>query len=367
MVSAVGHGVESSCAASRAGILRISPVDEVSVYDEQAQQNEPARGHLIPMVSEGFTGLGRLTALACAGLRDLGRHNPWEAPSRSAFYLAVSNDFHRGLLEEQGHLPPEHEARLTSYAQRLIPRLFKAAGVKEAPREHRVLFGESGLLQALREATLRLQDGRLDRCIVGAVDSLVEPRVVEALAQLGLLRTPANPVGVFPGEAAAFVVLESLTLAARRGAAVAALLEAPSLKTEPFHRRSGLHAQGRALSQSILETLDTVPDRGVHTGLIIGALNGDAYRAQDWGHALVHLRMDGRLAPVPAWYPAASFGELGAATGLVGLCMAARGFARGYARTDNVLVWTSGDDGTRGAFYVRAPGSISLGPKKVPR
>lgn len=101
MVSALGLGVEGSCAASRAGILRISPLDEVSVYDESAQQTEPARGHTIPMVSEGFTGLGRLTALACAGLRDLARHTPWEGLSRCGLYLALSNDFHRRLLAVQ--------------------------------------------------------------------------------------------------------------------------------------------------------------------------------------------------------------------------------------------------------------------------
>lgn len=61
VVSALGLDVESSCVASSGGILRIAPVDEVSVHDEEAHQNEPARGHTIPMVSEGFTGLGRLT------------------------------------------------------------------------------------------------------------------------------------------------------------------------------------------------------------------------------------------------------------------------------------------------------------------
>ncbi|RKG86906.1 hypothetical protein D7V88_17015 [Corallococcus terminator] len=309
------------------------------------------------MVSEGFTGLGRLTALACAGLRDLGRHTPWEGLSRCGLQFVLSNDFHRGLLEEKGQLPSRHDARRAEYTQRLIPNLFRAMGVRAAPGEHRVLFGESGLLQALKAAVLQLETDRLDRCIVGAVDSLVEPQVVAALGQLGLLRTPANPVGILPGEAAAFVMLERPSAASRRGAVVDALLDAPSLTAEPFHRRSGLHAQGRALSQGILETLDAVRDQGARTGLIVGALNGDAYRARDWGHALVQLRMAGRLTDLREWSPAASFGEIGAATGLVGLCMAARGFSRGYARTDHVLVWTAGDDGARGAFYVHAPGS----------
>lgn len=188
------------------------------------------------------------------------------------------------------------------------------------------------------------------------MDSFVEPQVAWALNSLRLLKTPSNPVGILPGEAAAFVVLEPLSAATRRGARIEALLEAPTLRTEPFHRRSGSPPLGRALARCILDTLELLEDRGAHTGLVIGALNGDAYRAQDWGHALVQLRS---LHGLPEWYPAASFGELGAASGPVGLCMAIRGFARGYCKTDNVLVWTLGDDGSRGSFYVRSPKPLS--------
>lgn len=245
---------------------------------------------------------------------------------------------------------------LASYTERLAPGIFKALGLRAAPAVQRVLFGEAGLLQALRDSAELLSTGIVERCIVGAVDSLVEPREAWVLWRLGLLRTPANPVGVLPGEAATFVMLERPGAAARRGARIHAMLEAPVSQQEPHHRRSGRPALGRALSQSVSGTLDALADRGAHTGLVVGALNGDAYRAQDWGHALVHLRSLQRpVGEVPLWLPAASFGELGAATGLAGLCMAVRGFARGYCRTGQVLVWTAGDDGARGAFYLRAP------------
>ncbi len=116
---------------------------------------------------------------------------------------------------------------------------------------------------------------------------------------------------------------------------------------------------GQALSRCIRATLEALPDKGRETGLVIAALNGDAYRAQDWGTALARVR-DLNLGESRQWYPAQSFGEVGAATGLVGLCMAIRAFARGYAATRGVLVWTAGDDGSRGAFYVRAPNRQSF-------
>lgn len=358
MVSALGHDVVQSCAASRAGIVRISDLEELQVYDEKTAQEEQARGHMIPWVTAGFTGLGRRVALGVAGLRDLSRQAAEalaELP-RSALLLVTSSHFHRHLLEEQGQVPAEREALLASYTERLVPGIFKALGLRATPAVQRVLFGEAGLLQALRDAADLLRTGAVERCIVGAVDSLVEPREAWALWRLRLLRTPANPVGVLPGEAAAFVMLERPGAAARREARIHALLEAPVSQQEPFHRRSGRPALGRALGQSVSGTLDAVADRGAHLGLVVGALNGDAYRAQDWGHALIQLRSPERpVGAVPLWMPAASFGELGAATGLAGLCMAVRGFARGYCRTDQVLVWTAGDDGTRGAFFLRAP------------
>ncbi|MFE8605120.1 hypothetical protein [Archangium violaceum] len=356
MVSSLGHGAVASCAASRAGILRISMLEECSVWDSESGRSEPARGHTVPWVAGGFVDLGKRVALAAKALGELNPLKSLADSARSAFYLATSNDFHRQLLEQQGLLPAEYADRRAGYTQQLLPTLFKAVGLKSPPRLQDVRFGEAGFIQILQEATRQLESGTVDRCIIGGVDSFVEPQVTWALNSLRLLKTPSNPVGVLPGEAAAFAVLEPLSAAARRGAHIEALLEAPTLQAEPFHRRSGKPPLGRALTQCILATLETLEDRGAHTGLMIGALNGDAYRAQDWGYALVQFR---RLQGLPEWYPAASFGELGAASGPVGLCMAIRGFARGYCKTDNVLVWTLGDDGSRGSFYLRSPKTLT--------
>ncbi|WP_120540088.1 hypothetical protein [Corallococcus terminator] len=354
MVSALGNGVVDGCAASRAGIVRIAPLDEPWLFDPDGGEGQPARGHSIPWVTAGFTGLGRLAALAEAGLRDLARSVELADLSRCALYVVAPSDIHRRLLEEQGLLPEEHEARREVYSTRLLPTLLKHLKPSFPPRFQRTLFGEAGLFEALRDATERLRLGQVDRCIIGGLDSLVDPQVTWALYRLGLLKGPERPTGVLPGEAAAFVVLELPTQASRRRARIEARLEAYEAEAEPFHRRSRQAAVGQALSRCIRATLEALPDQGKETGLIIAALNGDAYRAQDWGTALVRLR-DLNLGESRQWSPAQSFGEVGAATGLVGLCMAIRAFARGYATTRGVLVWTAGDDGSRGALYVRAP------------
>ncbi|WIG92969.1 hypothetical protein [Myxococcus sp. SDU36] len=354
MVSALGHGVVEGCAASRAGLVRIAPLEEPRLFDP-GNGTEPAKGHCIPWVTAGFTGLGRLTALAVAGFEDLALSADTSDLSRSALYLVVPSDFHRRRVEEQGLLAEDHEARREVYLKRLLPAVLKHLKPRAPPPLQRLYFGEAGLIDALKDATACLRANQVDRCIIGAVDSLVDPQVTWALDQLGLLKGPERPTGVLPGEAAAFAVLELPISAARRQAGIEAHLEGPRAESEPFHRRSRQPATGQALSRCIRATLEALPDKGKDTRLVIAGLNGDAYRAQDWGTALVRLS-DLSLGDARQWYPAQSFGEIGAATGLVGLCMVVRAFARGYARTSGALVWTAGDDGSRSAFYVRAPG-----------
>ncbi|WNG13778.1 hypothetical protein [Cystobacter fuscus] len=364
MVSALGEGVVGSCAASRAGIVRILPLDEPRLFDPDTGEGELARGHSLPQVTGGFTGLGRLAALAVAGFRDLGRSAQVSDLSRCALYLVAPNDFHRRLLEELGLLPEEHETRREVYAKRLVPTVLQLLKVGVPPKLQTVLFGETGIIDAIRDAAERLRSGLVDRCIIGGLDSLVEPQVAWTLERLGLLKGPERPAGVLPGEAAAFAVLELPTAASRRGARIEALIEAPRAAAEPFHRLSRQPAMGVALSQCISDTVEALPDGGREIGLVIGALNGDVYRAHDWGTALVRLR-ERNLGELRQWYPAQSFGEIGAATALVGLCMAIRGFARGYAKTRGVLVWSAGDDGSRGAFYVRAPDKQSSEERRM--
>ncbi|RJS22587.1 hypothetical protein DRW03_14885 [Corallococcus sp. H22C18031201] len=354
MVSALGRGVVDGCAASRAGLLRIAPLDEPRLFDADGGGSQAPQGHSIPWVTAGFSGLGRLTALAVAGLADLALSVEVRDLSRSALYLVAPSDIHRRILEESGLLPEECDARREVYTRRLMPAVLKNMRSRMPPAIQRTLFGDAGLFEALRDSAELLRTHQVDRCIIGALDSLVEPQVAWSLDQLGLLKGPEHPVGVLPGEAAAFAVLELPASAKRRGTSIEASINAFHFESERFHRRSRQPALGQALSRCVRTTLEALSDRGEETGLIIGALNGDAYRAQDWGTALVRLS-DLPLRTTRQWYPAQSVGEIGAATGLVGLCMAIRGFARGYAQTRDVLVWTAGDDGGRGAFHVKAP------------
>jgi 3-oxoacyl-[acyl-carrier-protein] synthase-1 len=85
---------------------------------------------------------------------------------------------------------------------------------------------------------------------------------------------------------------------------------------------------------------------------VISDLNGEPYRAIDWGNALV--RRIRALAEPVLWCPALWFGDTGAASGAVALCLAARAFERSYAPAPWSLVLSSADGPDRAAVIVTA-------------
>jgi hypothetical protein len=90
--------------------------------------------------------------------------------------------------------------------------------------------------------------------------------------------------------------------------------------------------------------------RARETAWIVTDHNGEAYRALDWGHALVRL---GAIAPgfrsAPLLYPALSFGDTGAASGGVACCLVVEALARRWAPADAALVLSAADGPERTA------------------
>ena len=73
MVSPVGLSVAASCAAARAGIRGIVTLDDVLVFDEEAEEEVPVQVHRVPRLSAGLFGYARLLQLACGAVDDLRR------------------------------------------------------------------------------------------------------------------------------------------------------------------------------------------------------------------------------------------------------------------------------------------------------
>jgi 3-oxoacyl-[acyl-carrier-protein] synthase-1 len=86
---------------------------------------------------------------------------------------------------------------------------------------------------------------------------------------------------------------------------------------------------------------------------VYGDINGERYRADEWGFAL--LRAGRALRTVQCKTPASCWGDVGAASGALGCVLAVRAWARGYASGSRALVWGGSDNGLRAAVVLQAP------------
>jgi 3-oxoacyl-[acyl-carrier-protein] synthase-1 len=84
--------------------------------------------------------------------------------------------------------------------------------------------------------------------------------------------------------------------------------------------------------------------------LVLASVNGSPWNSNEWGYLLVRIRP---LGAADHWFPVDSVGEVGAAFGPVGACMAMRGFARDYAGADRALIVLSSESGRKGAVVMR--------------
>jgi len=361
MVSSLGVDAVSASAAARAGLSRAAPIEDVIAWDASEAEPVPVSGHTVRQLTAGFSGLGRLVRLGMAAWDDLDRGAPKQSPrGTTGLYVATTGGYYlahaHGLDVEEAERPAAVAAVEDEYrsdvAGPLVKRLV-ALRRQSVPTAARVFVGQqAAFAAALIEAVGDLRSRKVDEAIVGAVDSLVDPRIVAALARLGLLKSPDNPAGVAPGEGAAFLRLTRATSASE----TQALLVHVAWDKESAHRFSDASSDDKTL----LRLLADAPSQSGGPPLIVGTLNGDPLRAMEWGTALVSL---------PRWvhtadhlYPAANFGDTGTAAGAMNVVFALRTLARSRAGYPSALIWAGGDDGGRAVVWLEPAngrGSVS--------
>jgi 3-oxoacyl-[acyl-carrier-protein] synthase-1 len=100
---------------------------------------------------------------------------------------------------------------------------------------------------------------------------------------------------------------------------------------------------------SVTEGFDK-PD-GPRIDDIIGDMNGEPYRADEYAFAIV--RTSRRFVDAGTFQaPADCWGDVGAASGPLFAVLATAAASRGYARGPHTLLWTSSESGERTALVL---------------
>ena len=363
MATSLGGAVQGA-AAARARIARPSPLADILVFDEDLGENAQPMGHVVRGITDGFVGLGRLVRLGLAAVQDLfgaSTSSP-PLPSQTALILGVPDSYilRKASVAESGGNANElkRQAAEIQEDQHALSRALAAAiskftGLMLNVVDSEVPYEGAAVIGALSEAMRMLSAGTTECCLVGAIDSLADPVRLEAAHALHLVHTTEAPTGFIPGEAAAFVMLETRRGAKRRGVAPQATLGEPILAREPADDLSNEAPSGRVLARVITQSNVIVAKAGRVASFMLGSLNGSDWRAREWGAAVTQLHHS--LSNLSLSLSAVSLGELGTAFPIVAAVLATRAHVRGYAGGSAVLVWASGEDGCKGAFHIGAP------------
>ncbi|WP_158501978.1 hypothetical protein [Vitiosangium sp. GDMCC 1.1324] len=354
MVSSLGWGVASSCAAIRAGLTRPRPLHDVYVTDQEQLEPVPLLGHPIPELTDGFGPLGRWLQLAQACVADL-RETAHLPPTSDVRFWSQT-----GWLCVLPHLDPARYLEVQDFGPDLmksswLERLGQLLGL-EWPRKsvHFVHAGHAGTAAALQLAQQLLAARQVERLVVLSLDSYLDETSLEWLLVHRRLKTPDHPAGLMPGESGACLLVELPQAARQRGAPVLATIEAVATGSEAGSRMAGQPSTGEILTRTLEQVLPQTP-AGDFVGDLISDLNGEEWRARAWGSVQVRLR--NRLGErTRLLLPCTSLGDVGAASGAVGVCMATRAFARKYAMGEQAVIVSSAEHGEVGAIRVRAPG-----------
>lgn len=204
-----------------------------------------------------------------------------------------------------------------------------------------------GVLDQLSE-TLARPD--VERILLGGVDSLVNDKDIARLGAAGRLKGSDNAQGLVPGEAAAFVCLQSRpdrqrpSVTAINGAGFAQ--EADGVLTERY-------SQGKALLDALRGALNG-PDNGPREPDIVFVVsNGNGERYSGWEANIARSRFyRTRREILPIAYPAMTVGDVGAAGGALALLVAADSFAVGYAPGPVAMCEIASEAGLRAAALV---------------
>jgi 3-oxoacyl-[acyl-carrier-protein] synthase-1 len=332
-------GTIPAAAAFRCGMSSGQELPEWPYFDEEEHEEHFLRGHPAIGVAPGFQGIARFLKLGLMALEDLG----------GDIDVAKLNPARLGVIL----VLPASSVELERAPGELLNRLCKLGRLEVDPRNMRTAFeGRIGVVNAISEARQRLQSNQIDHCLIGAIDSLLAGDRMAELIETDKVKTVDNPVGIVPGEAACFLLLERMGRAKRRGGTIGAVMQAPSVIAPPDLEEPGPDQRppGKVLSEVMLQALSNGGGAPTARGTLYVDLNGTTPRAVDFGNALVHLAPAYSLDRWTRAFPAESFGETGAASAAIAICMAVRAFIRGYAEGSQALVVISSAMGGKAAL-----------------
>jgi 3-oxoacyl-[acyl-carrier-protein] synthase-1 len=326
-VSPVGCTAAETCASVRAGLARFQENSFYTPLTGNAEWDlpEPVVASVVPEIARSRSGADRLLELGAQALRDLFREVGLRRDELAGTPLFLA-------------LPElDSTTRGWGLGPSLATALWQRTGLPPLAVGAIRCEGSAGSLAILGDALEGLRAATAERAIVLGMDTFIDARRLRILDEDYRVKSARAATGAIPGEGAVALLLERPEVAARRGAAVHGIISAVATGSEPQTRASNKESSGRGLTDALRGVL--VPG-AADPCWVLCDLNGDDYRAIEWG--IVLGRLGKELGTVRRLsHPADCLGDVGAAMGGILLAQATAGFARGYAPAAQALLWAA--------------------------
>jgi 3-oxoacyl-[acyl-carrier-protein] synthase I len=222
---------------------------------------------------------------------------------------------------------------------------------------HHFSNGHAAGLLALERACAEIRRGAIELCVVGGVDSYIDPATLDWLLSQRRIRSARCLSAFVPGEGACFCIVGKRSALTRLEVPILAKVTAIASAREEISLRDDAVCTGAGLTAAIKPVLVGLPGKITDT---ICDLNGERHRTDEYGFTLT--RLAARFAdPSRFAAPSTQWGDVGAASAPLFVLLAATAHQRAYAHGPLTLVWASSDDGARGAALISAASAEPTG------
>lgn len=327
MVTGVGLTAPLSCAAIRCGISNFA---ETRFMDEGG---EWIIGCEVPF-AEPWRGRTKLVKMATAAIRECLMSVQDLPPSKVPLLLCAAELERPGLLDDLD--------------ETLLMEIQVELGVQFHPESRVIAQGKIGGAVAMGIARQLIQERRADYCLIAGVDSFLIAGTISAYEEQERLLTSENNDGFIPGEAAAAVLVGSLSEV--RGARLLCLgvgkaqEQATVLSEEPLKADGLVGATQVALAEAGY-TMNDIDFR-------ISDVSGEQYGFKELSLVLNRMLRQ-RKEEVEIWHPADCIGEVGAASLPANLGVLLAAVRKEYAPGSNALCHGANDTGERVSLVLK--------------
>jgi len=333
-----------ACAASSAAAVRAG----IAAFAEHPYMIDTAGNPMIvaraPYISDSAKGSERFIQLATPAIIEA--LSPLRGLTKKIQQIVVII----GLPAKRPGLPETLNNQIAERFKALINEFELTSNLET------ISAGHSAGLMAFEAGWRKIQNGSADFCLIGGIDSYLDPETLEWLEVCDQLHSAGefnNAWGFVPGEAAGFCLLASPKAMQRhnltvlgRALTAATSLEKNLIKTETV-------CLGQGLTAAFKQVLQNLPSNDIKINNIICDMNGEPYRADEFGFTIA--RVSERFVDASDFIaPADCWGDVGAASGPLFINLATAAWKKGYSKGPYTLLWTSSEGGERSAVALQA-------------